>query len=400
MEMISRVNGIYERECDGETVYCVEHTPTGYYSIFDYDEGARACIETAIKHRRGSLTPRDGKKEPYGGLKFKNTHNTDGACSLAVLLYSYYHSVSIEDLRREKTQIRHIVPQDGVPFEDCRKKNLYSTKDVALDTPNRKISITPDGKHILLHLKSANRTEYLTYTPELFNIVARPTNLTFFVNDAGRAQARLNGCAERDRSPYLSMLAYACYYMGLNEENLCNLMPVIMDAFEKETDFNGKKHEIDHANNDVRNHCKWNLSSMPENLNNKSGKSDYVARIKPPFYLFIAVADNGDYMVEFGYQALSGFGQIFHIICKDAEHLNDMLRKIMALDKAPAFLKRCQTPQIVWGIDKKIPHAAMNFQRAAATAGTLLGMNTSDFAEWTMDTNFVVRDRFQHKENA
>lgn len=401
MEMISSVNGVYEREYDGENVYCVEHTPTGYYSIFDYDEGAKQYIQEMIKKQRKSLTPRSHKSEHSGSLSFGKSRNGSPSCALAVVLYSYYHGIPIEDLREEKVQIRHIVTLGGVQYEDCRKKNLYSTKDVALDTPNRKISITPDGKHILLHLKSANCTEYLTYTPELFNIVARPTNLTFFVNDAGRAQARLNGyTGERDRDPYLSMLAYACYYMGLNEKNLCNLMPVIMDTFENETDCNGKKHEIDHANNDVRNHCKWNLSSMPENLNNKSGKSDYVARIKPPYYLFTAVADNGDYRVEFGYQGLSGFGQVFHIISKDAEHLTDMLRKIMALDKAPVFLKRFQTPQIVWGIDKKIPHAAMDFQRAAATAETLLSMNDYEFTEWTLDTNFVVRDRFRRTETA
>ena len=401
MEMISRVNGIYERECDGETVYCVEHTPTGFYSIFDYDEGAKQYIQDMIKHQRKSLTPRSYKSEHSGGLIFGKSRNGSPGCALAVALYSYYHGVPIGDLRRDQAQIRHIAPLGGVPFEDCRKKNLYSTKDVALDTPNRKISITPDGKHILLHIKSANRTEYLTYTPELFNIIARPTNLTFFVNNGGRAQARLNGFSGvGECEPYLAMLAYACYYMGLNEENLCDLMPVIMKGFEGETDCNGKKHEIDHANNDVRNHCKWNLSSMPEELNNRSGKYDYVARIKPPYYLFIAVADNGDYRVDFGYQGVSGFGQVFHIICKDAEHLNDMLRKIMALDKAPAFLKRYQTPQIVWGIDKKFPHAAMNFRRAAAIADTLLSMRESDFTEWTKDTNFVVRDRFQHKENA
>lgn len=401
MEMISSVNGVYERECDGETAYCVEHTPTGYYSIFDHDEGAKQYIQEVIKQQRKSLTPRSHKSGYSGGLMFGKSRSGSPGCALAVALYSYYHGVSIEDLRRDKAQIRHVVSLGGVPFEDCRKKNLYSTKDVALDTPNRKISITPDGKHILLHIKSANRTEYLTYTPELFSIVARPTNLTFFVNDAGRAQVRLNGYAgEGNCEPYLSMLAYACYYMGLNEENLCDLMPVIKKGFEDETDCDGNKYEIDHANNDVRNHCKWNLSSMPENLNNRSGKYDYAARIKPPYYLFIAVADNGDYRVEFGYEGFSGFGQVFYIICKDAKLLNDMLRKIMALDKAPAFLRRRQTTQFVWGIDKKIPHAAMNFQRAAATADTLLGMNESDFAEWTRDTNFVVRDRFQHEETA
>ena len=104
--------------------------------------------------------------------------------------------------------------------------------------------------------------------------------------------------------------------------------------------------------------------------------------------------------MEFGYQGISGFGQVFHIVCKDAEHLNDMLRIIMALNKAPMFLKKRQSPQIVWGIDKKIPHAAMDFQCAAATAETLLSMNDFDFTEWTLDTNFVVRDRFQRAETA
>ena len=401
MEMISSVNGVYKREYDGETVYCVEHIPTGYYSIFDYDEGAKRYIQDMIKKQRKSLTPRSHKSEHSGSLTFGKSRNGSPSCALAVALYSYYHGIPIEDLREEKVQIRHVVSLEGVQYEDCRKKNLYSTKDVALDTPSRRIQITPDGKHILLYIKAADRTEYLTYTPELFKIIARPANLTFFVNYGGRAQATVNGISgERKCEPYLAMLAYACYDMGLTEENLCDLMPVIMDGFRNETDCNGVKHEIDHANNDVHNHCKWNLSSMPENLNNKSGKSDYVARIKPPYYLFIAVSDNGDYRVEFGYQGLSGFGQVFYIVCKDAEHLTDMLRKIMNIIKAPMFLKKHQSPQIVWGIDKKIPHAAMDFQRAAATAETLLSMNDFDFTEWTLDTNFVVRDRFQREETA
>lgn len=397
MRLNKEINKFYKREYEGETVYCVEHTPSGCYAIFDNDEGAKAFLEDAIQRHRSSLVPKAHTHNQSCYLVFRVSEKGGPSTSLAAELYSYYHGIRLNELRQSKARIRHIIPSTGKVFEDCRKKNLFSTKDIAWDTPNRKISITPDGKHILVYIKRYDCMEYLTNTPEMFNLVARPTNLSFYVNKFGRTAVKLG--SNPQSGAYLNMLAYACYHMGVDENNFVTRMPEIQNLFAEGPDKKGRSQEIDHANDDKHNNCIWNLSVIPSELNNNGGKYDFVARIKPPYHLFIAVTNDGEYRVQLGWNRF-GFGQDFYIRCPNAETLIDMLHKAMKINKAPFGLRYAQIPSTLWSFGRKKPHAALDFKRSADAAGMLLEMDVSEFEEWTMDTNFIVLSPWGVSETA
>ena len=75
-------------------------------------------------------------------------------------------------------------------------------------------------------------------------------------------------------------------------------------------------------------------------------------------------------------------GQDFYIICPDESILRHFLRGAMDMDKAPGLLRRFQIPRTLWGLNKKAPYAASNFERAAREAERLLSMDESRFTVW------------------
>lgn len=385
--MNKNVNAIYEKTIDGELVYCIEHTPTGICAIFDHDESARARILEESQKRVKQLTPHSAK--PGNGKQLGYGKSRHGYCatSLATVLYSRYKNIPLDELIGGGSQIRHYSNLD-LPrnYEDCRSKSLYSTKDIVMETDARKITLLDGGKYIRLDLKAYGVTEYLSNAPGMLELIGKPNNMSFFVNKGGRTQVRIyHPVCEDGREPYLSMVAYACYYMGVNEKNFARRLPEIRKAFNKSDKV------IDHLNSDIHNNCAWNLSVMPSSSN--SSKRDLAGRIKQPYFLYAAATESGEYRIRFGYQNFAGMGQEFHIICPNERVLRHFLRSVMDIDKAPCFLRRFQIPKLIWGLNKKAPYAASNFERAARETELLLSIDESKFTVWDDSGFFRVRSR-------
>lgn len=386
--MNKKVNRIYEKMIDGELVYCIEHTPTGICAIFDHNERVLARVLEESKRRKKQLTPHSTKNGEDRRLEYGKSRHGYCATSIATVLYSHYKNIPLDELIGGGGQIRHYSTLD-LPknCEDCRSKSLYSTKDIVMETDARKITLLDGGKYIRLDLKACGVTEYLSNAPGMLELIGKPNNMSFFVNKSGRTQARIyHPVCEDGREPYLSMVAYACYYMGVNERNFAHRLPEIRKAFRD------THKEIDHLNSDIHNNCAWNLSVMPSGCN--SSKRDYAGRIKPPYFLFMAAADSGEYRIRFGYQNFTGMGQEFHIICPDESILRRFLRVVMDIDKAPCLLRRFQTPKQIWGLDKKAPYAASNFERTAREAERLLSMDESKFTVW--DDSSIIGVGIRH----
>lgn len=187
------VNKFSELVIDGSKVFCVEHIPTGACAIFDYDENAKERILEESRKRRKQLTPHSKKTQEGNRLVFGKSKHGYCAVSLASVLYSYYNNVPLEDFIGNGNQIRHYSTLD-LPgnYEDCRSQSLYSTKDIVMETDSRKITLQRGrgGEYIRLDLKAYGVTEYLSNAPGLLEIIGRPANLEFFVNQGGRTQER------------------------------------------------------------------------------------------------------------------------------------------------------------------------------------------------------------------
>lgn len=377
-----KVNRIYEKMIDGELVYCIEHTPTGICAIFDHDENALKRVLEESQKRVKQLTPHSFKKGDGRQLEYGKSRHGYCATSLATVLYSHYKGIPLDELIGGGGQIRHYSDLD-LPdnYEDCRSMSLYSTKDIVMETDARKITLLDGGKYIRLDLKAYGVTEYLSNTPGLLELIGKPNNVGFFVNESGRTQVKIyHPIHKGGKQPYLNLLAYACYYMGVNENNFANRLPEIGQSLED------KNTDIDHLNSDIHNNCAWNLSVMPSSGN--SSKRDYTGRIKPPYFLYMAATESGEYRIRFGYRNFAGMGQEFHILCPDDNTLRHFLHVVMDIDKSPSLLRRFQTPRLIWGLDKKAPYAALNFERAAKEAERLLSMDESKFTVWN-NTGFI-----------
>lgn len=380
--MNKNVNRIYEKTIDGERVYCIEHTPTGLCAIFDYDESAKERVLEESRKRKKQLTPRFEKDGQSRRLIFGKSIHGYRSTTLAAVLYSHYRNIDLADLAVDSTQIRSYCNADlpdGV--EDCRSISLYSPKDIVMETDSRKITLLDNGKYIRLDLKPYGVTEYLSNVPGLLELLGKPENTSFFVNAGGRTQVRIKRPIHSSgNAPYLSMVAYACYYMGITEKNFAQMMPEIAQRLKE------RKCSIDHLNSDVHNNCAWNLSPMSNLIN--SSKYDLTSRVKPPYFLFAAVTESGEYRIHFGYRNYAGMGQDFYIICPDESILRHFLRGAMDMDKAPGLLRHFQIPRTLWGLNKKAPYAASNFERAAREAERLLSMDESRFTVW--DTTGII----------
>lgn len=362
----------YASRIEGEKVYCVKHIPSGISACFEYDTGARDAIRNEMKRRSRQL--RVKRLKTVGVLEFAGSDGSS-TLTLAAFLYAYYRGISTEELKKTGVQIMH--KQETISnrkMEDCRERNLYSTGDLVMDTPHRMISITDDGKYIRLYLRANGVTEYLNYTPELLNLIGKPGNVSFGVSSGKRTQVWMTSRGSETRSVYLSALAYACYHMGVNEHNFVTRMPEIMNEFKL------KGMEIDHVNSDIHNQCVWNLAKVTANCN--AVKHERFARVKPPFYLYAAVTDGGEYRIRYGYRNGFSFGQEFHMICKTSEGLNDFLKYIMQEKIRPIFLKRGQSAYQLWIDHKKAPYYAGDFSRAATEAEKLLAADGSRFEVW------------------
>lgn len=382
--MNKNVNQIYEKTIDGERVYCIEHTPTGLCAIFDYDESAKERVLEESRKRKKQLTPKkeEGKQLVYG----KSTHGYRSV-SLSAVLYSHYRGIPLDKLISDSGQIRHYsdlcLPKN---YEDCRSKSLYSTTDIVMETESRKITLLDDGKYIRLDLKASGVTEYLSNTPGMLELIGKPNNVSFSSGRGGRTQVLIcNAVCDEVRRPYPNMVAYACYYMGVNEQNFACRLPEIRKAF------NAANKELDHLNSDIHNNCAWNLSVMPSECN--TSKHNYVGRIKPPWFLYSAATESGEYRIHFGYRNYAGMGQDFYIICPDESILRHFLRGAMDMDKAPGLLRRFQIPRTLWGLNKKAPYAASNFERAAREAERLLSMDEGRFTVWDTSGTIGVPNR-------
>lgn len=380
------VNEWFEDTVDGERVMGVRHIPSGVCAIFDYDTKARERILEESEIRRKQLTPHNERNGHGKTLEFGKSRNGYHSVSLAAVLYAYYNNIDLRKLAGGQCQIKHYssLGLNG-QYEDCRRKSLYSTTDIVMETESRKISLTDDGRSIKVELKAYNVTEYLSNVPGMLQLIGRPSNLLFFVNRGGRTQVRIGRCPyKNNKMPYLSMVAYAVYYMGVNESNFSERMPCIMRKFQEDS------FEIDHLNNDKHNNCAWNLSVIPSKMNGRSGKFDYATRIKPPYFLYMAATEGGEYRIKFGFMNHVGFGQVMHILCPDVYTLNSFLRNVMSTNKAPAFLKHYCTPKWIWSLNKKSAYASQNFKAASRNAEQLLTMDENRFIVWTADTKLVV----------
>ena len=199
-------------------------------------------------------------------------------------------------------------------------------------------SIEVKGDKIIYTLNLDGIKDYLTYDKQLLNILMLDSLKPF--RDDGRLRIKIRN-NKTDINMYLYDLAYACYSGAVKADSFIN---DIQKYYEYKS-FNNLS--IDHADNNIYNNTKYNLSMMCRTIN--AVKSDIIARVKMPAYLNTAYYDN-KYRVQVLWaisakninDSVGGFcGQqlaetagvcAMHLICDTAEKYVNCLQYITSLN--------------------------------------------------------------------
>lgn len=202
---------------------------------------------------------------------------------------------------------------------------------------NKTRTIKVENSIIKYTLKLDGVTDYLSFDETLLSILKLDRIKPFRDNGRLRLKVRANGV---DVNMYLYDLAFACYTKQIRTDSFIN---DIQKYFEYKA-FNNLS--IDHADNNVSNNTRYNLSVMDCALN--VSKGSIVSRTKIPTYLNTAYFDN-KYRVQIVWKVTAAkvneiLGRFFqsnivnesgfvsmYFICENAESFVDCLKSITTL---------------------------------------------------------------------
>lgn len=207
-------------------------------------------------------------------------------------------------------------------------------KTNSMNNTTRIIEVCNDK--IIYTLKLDGVKDYLTYNETLLTILKMDKLKPFRDNGRLRFKVRENGA---DFNMYLYDLAFACYSGRVHSKSFIGDM---QEYYEYKA-FNNLS--IDHADNNVMNNTRYNLSIMDRALN--STKGVIISRVKMPTYLNTAYY-NGKYRVQILWAVSAddinnSIGKLFnesitdtagvcamHFICESTESFVDCLQYIIS----------------------------------------------------------------------
>lgn len=212
---------------------------------------------------------------------------------------------------------------------------MITKKTISMNNATRIIEICNDK--IIYTLKLDGVKDYLTYNKTLLTILKMDKLKPY--RDRGRLKFKVwnNGA---DFNMYLYDLAFACYSGRVESQSFID----DMQKYYEYKSFNNLS--IDHADNNVMNNTRYNLSIMDRALN--STKGGIISRVKMPAYLNTSYY-NDKYRVQILWAVSTAdinnsIGKQFdekitdtagfcamHFICESAENFVDCLQYVTSL---------------------------------------------------------------------
>lgn len=234
-------------------------------------------------------------------------------------------------------------------------KEKYSVK-------NKTRFVNIEDERIVFTVLRDGVKDYADYDDTLYKILTMNQLRPFQHN----GRLKFNVCADRvDHTFYLYDLAMACYQGIVTPETF-------LEDLRRYYDYKSSNGlSIDHADNNIHNNTRLNISLMDKGLN--GGKSTLAARFKPPYYLNSAYCD-GEYRVQLEFEVEQPYLQaeliragvniaarsngfaVMRFLCKDAESYVSCLRTM--LNSTFGWCNPEQTPRQHSNENKEAPYWA------------------------------------------
>lgn len=374
--IIIRKNKFGECQYNGTPCYYVEHIPSGGRTLFEHD---KSILEDLINKLQSEKTLLYWKK---GQMVFKKSE------PLRRYLYNAYRQLP-PGYRSGLRIMQERAPEEK-RVEDCRICNLYAISDIRPNHGNRKI--THSNNCIIIEAVSSDGEyvhDYVEYSPELFEILARPDLCTFWVTKSGRIAVVLSNSYKGGKSKggLLGSVANAFYQLRPEEPEDFSEMYV---KYTKELREKGL--EVDHASSDIHNHFVWSLSVVPVSKNRSKGTA--TAKIKPPYFLHTVTMYDGTYRFCFGYNhdiREYGMGRVRYFRCNDIDDLTRFVNEVLALKEPTGFFRkkwvREHLPVERYNTNREAKPDSHCIGKASQMATRMLSMDKFEFELWAADSS-------------
>lgn len=250
-------------------------------------------------------------------------------------------------------------------------------------TRNKTRSVSIEDGRIAFTVLRDDVKDYADYDDTLYKILTMNQLRPFRHNGRLKFNVRADGI---DHTFYFYDLAMACYRGMVNQDTF-------LEDLQRYYDYKSSNGlSIDHADSNIHNNTKLNISPMDKGLN--GGKNAIVSRFKPPYYLNSVYCD-GEYRVQLEFEVVQPYLQqeliragvslaarsnglvVMRFICKDAEDFVPCLK--MLADSTFGWCNPEQTPRQHSNENKDVPYWAGDITNSFHAQKTLASMDRNMF---------------------
>lgn len=298
-------NVIYDAVYCGAPCFAVVHVPTGHTEIIDHNESIVKAITSRINRSKAMTC--DKKAKGYI-LRFCPT-KTERRITFRYYVYAKYNGLRLSQVRGKNICIYDdSAVKDNIL--DLRSSNLYDAGSVRLHTKARDIRIVerPEIGEKYIAISFPNRkngkVEYTDYSPQLFEMLSRPTYCNIEYNPRKDRATVVVHHANSKSGYVLDNLAKFILIYNLHFEQYKKMSGGVKRFIRDYYYLSREKHrgkEAAHINACKWNNCINNLMFMDrtEENNPNTEMRDYIKWFSAPYEVYTTADDSGGVLIEY-----------------------------------------------------------------------------------------------------
>ena len=289
----TETSAVYSAEYDGEKCYAIVHKETGFTAVFDYDKRIWESMKRLMREKKYTIAYDDSTIK-----RFKLVTAVSGRenIDLRKFLFARYNKRYLSSVDG-KIYTRQDYSEDN--FCDLRHHNIYlagDSLDGRDDITVRLTSNPKDENDIWIEVTFSEAepfTEYVPYSPELWEMLNTPRYVRLGTMSNGRGQVSVDGYSvHNDLARFICIYKkYFPLYQGKRDA-----VKKFIRAYQSLSDLEKDKHAA-HVNSYYHENTFDNLMFMDGSTNH--AMSDYIKWLADGYDAYTAVNNRDEILLEF-----------------------------------------------------------------------------------------------------